>query len=117
MDTPTTEQEIKGAYKALYVATAQAMDAQREVNASRYALKGAEAVLTNSEAVTAGKNAEARAAILTGLTGIERAELRRAEDAQLAAERELALAKIAINELRELLRLAEYERTVEWPTD
>lgn len=108
MDAPTTPQEIKAAYKALYTATANAMDAQRQVNAARYALKDAEAVLTNSEAVAAGKNAETRAAILAGLTGTERAELRRAEDDLAAAEREQALAKIAINELRELLRLAEW---------
>ena len=108
MDAPTTAQEIKAAYKELYRATANAMDAQREVNAARNALKDAEAVLRLSDTVTAGKRVEDRDAILAGMTGAERTELRRAEDALAAAEREQALAKIAVNELRELLRLAEW---------
>jgi glycine/D-amino acid oxidase-like deaminating enzyme len=89
MNAPTTSQEIKSAYKALYTATANAMDAQRTVNASRAALKDAEAVLMTS--------------------GSERTELRRAEDALAATEREQTLAKIVVNELHTLLRLAEWE--------
>jgi hypothetical protein len=108
MDAPTTAQEIKAAYKELYLATANALDAQRAVNARRYTLKDSESVLTNSEAVAAGKNAETRAAILFSMTGVERLELRRAEDDLAAAEREQTLAKIVVNELRELLRLAEW---------
>ena len=108
MDAPTTAKEIMDAYKALYRATAKAMDAQREVNAARNALKDAEAVLRLSDTVTAGKRVEDRDAILAGLTGAERTELRRAEGALAAAECEQALAKIAVNELRELLRLAEW---------
>ena len=108
MDAPTTAQEIKAAYRELYRATANAMDAQRVVNAARNALKDAEAVLRLSDTVTAGKRVEDRDAILAGMTGTERTELRRAEDALAAAEREQALAKIAVNELRELLRLAEW---------
>jgi hypothetical protein len=108
MQAPTTAQEIKTAYTQLYKATASAMNANREVAEARYMLKDAEAVLSISEAVAAGKNAEARAAILAGLTTVERAELRRVEDALAAAECEQALAKIIVNELRELLRLAEW---------
>ena len=111
MDAPTTQAEIKAAYKELYRTTANAMAAQRDANAARVAVKAAEAVLTTSGATDAGKNAEARAAILFGLTGAERAELSRAEDALAAAECEQALAKIAVNELRELLRLAEWDNT------
>ena len=93
MDAPTTAQEIKAAYKALYNASANALDAQRAVNAKRYALKDAEATLTTSGALEAGKNAETRAAILTGLTGVDRLALRLAEEDLAAAEREQALAK------------------------
>ena len=108
MDAPTTQAEIKTAYQHLYATTANAMDAQREANAARYALKDAETALMNSEAVAAGKNAETRAALLAGLSGAERTELRRAEETLAQAEREQALAKIVVNELRELLRLAEW---------
>ena len=117
MEAPTTQEQIKAAYKNLYQTTANVLDAQRDVNAARNAFKDAEATLTTSEAVQAGKNAETRTAILFSMTAPERAEVRHAEDTLSAAERELALAKISVNELRELLRLAEYERTVEWPTD
>jgi len=120
MDAPTTPQEIKAAYKALYNATANALDAQRTVNAKRYALKDAEATLTTSGALEAGKNAETRAAILTGLTGVDRLALRLAEEDLAAAEREQALAKIVVNELRELMRLAELESAAfyrNWPAE
>jgi hypothetical protein len=108
MDAPTTQAEIKTAYKELYAATARSMAASREAAEARYVLKDAESVLAISEAVAVGKNAEARAAILFGLTTVERAELRRAENALAAAECELTLARIVVNELRELLRLAEW---------
>jgi hypothetical protein len=111
MDAPTTQNEIKGAYKRLYCATANAMSAAHDVTAARNVMRDAEAVLTTSEAVAAGKNAEQRAAILFGLTAIERTELRRVEDALASLEYEQALAKIAVNELRELLRLAEWDNT------
>ena len=109
MDAPTTPQEIRAAYKALYTATANAMDAQRQLTSVRAMSKDAEAVLTLTDAVKAGKNADERAALLYGFLAPERSELRKAEDVLAAAEREQALAKIAVNELRELLRLAELE--------
>ncbi|NTU64904.1 MAG: hypothetical protein HGB05_16260 [Chloroflexi bacterium] len=107
MDASTT-QEIKAAYRALYDATANAMQANKAVTAYRYALKDAEAVLIAPGNIP-GKNAEERAANLYTMTAAERAELRNAENALAGAEMEQALAKIAVNELRELLRLAEFQ--------
>lgn len=107
MDAPTNPAEIKAAYKSLYMATENAMDALRAVNAARSVLKDAEAIGTVTEVVQAGKNAETRAALLLSFTSAEREELRRAEEALTAAEREQALAKIVVNEIHTLLRLAE----------
>lgn len=111
MDAPTTAQEIKAAYKRLYTATANALEMQQEVNAVRAALKDAEAAHIRNGAADAGKNAEQRAAILSGLTELERRTLQGADDALAALECEQALAKIAVNELRDLLRLAEWDNT------
>jgi predicted nucleic acid-binding Zn-ribbon protein len=108
MDAPTTAQEITAAYKRLYAATANALEMQQEVSAVRAGLKEAEAAHIRNGATDAGKNAEQRAALLMGLTETERRTLQGAEDALAALEVEQALAKIAVNEIRELLRLAEW---------
>ena len=108
MDAPTNQEQIKAAYRRLYSATANAMSAAHDVSEARSELKSAEAIHTSSGALDAGKNADARAAILYGLTTPERITLRTAEDAYAAADLERTLAQIAVNELRELLRLAEW---------
>jgi hypothetical protein len=106
---PTTQAEIKAAYKALYMATANAMDAQRDAIFWRDALKKSEAEHIRSGATDAGKNAETRAAILADLTSIPRLICADAENDFAEAQREQALAKIAVDELLTLLRLTEWE--------
>jgi hypothetical protein len=107
MDAPTTQTEIKAAYRRLYTATANAMEAQKQVNTALFLMKEKEFSAIRDGATDAGKNAEQRAAILAHITEPLRALLSEREYALLDAEREQALAKIAVNELRELLRLAE----------
>jgi len=106
MDTdnaiPTTPAEIKAAYKVLYLATANAMDAAQNTQITRYRLAEAEA-----QNWPGGNETERKAARMAGTQEVRR-EVQDAEVAQLAAEREQALAKLAVNELRQLIRLAEW---------
>ena len=102
MDAPTTPQEVKTAYKALYTATANAMDAAQITQIARYRLTEAEAQNWQGNNET-----ERKAARMIG-TQEERRALQDAEVEQASTEREQALAKIVVNELRELLRLAEW---------
>lgn len=106
MDAPTTAQEIKAAYKALYTATANAMQAARKDWLAAEALKDAE-----QSRVWTGSNEGERKANMRDNTVDVRLGAQIAHAALLAAEREQALAKIAVNEIRELLRLAEWDNT------
>jgi hypothetical protein len=112
MDAPTTQAEIKAAYKRLYTATANAMDAAQITQIARYRLTEAEA-----QNWPGGNETERKAARMSGTQEARRA-LQDAEVEQASTEREQALAKIDVNELRERLRLAEFlDRPLNDPLD
>ena len=102
MEAPTTHTEITAAYKRLYTATANAMDASLITQIARYRLAEAEA-----QNWPGGNETERKAARMAGTQEARRA-LQDAEVEQASTEREQALAKIVLNELRELLRLSEF---------
>jgi hypothetical protein len=102
MDAPTTQQEIKAAYRRLYCATANAMQQTILVAAAKFTLTECEA-----QNWPGGNETERKAARMTGTQEVRR-QLFEAEQQYAALECEQALAKIVVNELRELLRLAEW---------
>jgi len=95
-DALVTAADIRAAYRELYATTGKLMYAKHSLQVEEYTLirEGADA---------AGKNADQRAAILYGLMADEHREVD-------AAEINAALARIKVDELRTLLRLAEWEQ-------
>lgn len=124
-ETPTDLTDIQArmaaAFRAVYAAAANVDEAAKLVKEAvgrktlaEYALKDAEMAYLRAGATDAGKNAEQRTAILHGLTVAERTAKVQAEQtqwaaeiAQIAADQELVLARLVLDEQKNTLRLAE----------
>jgi hypothetical protein len=105
METPLTAENIRAAYRALYMATANAMDAVRQERLAQEALKDAE-----QSRVWVGSNDAERKANMRDNTVDVRIDALAAANALAVAQREQVLAKLVVDELHDLLRLAEYEQ-------
>jgi hypothetical protein len=93
--TLVTAADIRAAYRELYRATANAMDAASLLAQVRVALKDAEAQIWPG-----GNETERKATMRAGTA--------------IAREREQAQARIRVDELRTLLRLAEWTQREDW---
>jgi multidrug resistance efflux pump len=102
MDAPTTAQEIKAAYRRLKDWTETTMICRKELALAQNNLKAAEGQ------VWAGSNETERKA--QKMAGTERERLAEyLKTAELASnECELALARLALDEIHDLMRLAEW---------
>jgi hypothetical protein len=107
-EAPATAADLRAAYRELYRATANAMNAASLASQARVALKDAEA-----QAWPGGNETERKAALRAG-TVMAREREQLAVNCAAETECDLALAKIRVDELRMLLRLAEYAQREDW---
>jgi hypothetical protein len=107
-EAPATAADLRAAYRELYRATANAMNAASLLAQARVALKDAEAQ------VWPGSNETERKATMRAGTAIAREREQLAAIYTAETECDLALAKIRVDELRMLLRLAEYAQREDW---